>query len=44
MKKENFINGELRRYVGVEENMSLDVRRIMGMLLESELLGLTHTG
>lgn len=30
--------------MGVEENMSLDVRRIVGMLLECELLGLTHTG
>lgn len=29
--------------MGVEENMSLDVRRIVGMLLECELLGLIHT-
>lgn len=44
MKKENFINGEMRRYVGVNENMGLDVRRTVALLLECELLGLTHTG
>lgn len=44
MKKGNFISEEMRRYMSRNENMGLDVRRIMELQLECDTHGLTHTG
>lgn len=44
MKKENLIKGTMRIYMGGNENMDLDVWRIIGVQFECELLGLVHMG
>lgn len=43
-EKGNLIKGTMRIYVGGNENMGLDVWRIIGVQFECEPLGLIHMG